>query len=1021
MKLRVFWAMMLFFVSLQMSFAQRISVSGTVKDDKGEPLIGVMVLVKGTNNGAITDIDGEYKLEANIGETLNFSFLGMKDENKKVTAQSSKINVTMYEDVQELEETVLVGYGTKKVASKTVASVAQISGKEIADNPNANVLDALQGRVAGMVISPGSRGDRPGSNSSQVVIHGLNSFSAAFQGGGVPSPLYIMDGIPVGSSVLTDLNSNDIESITVLKDAASTSIYGARAANGVILITTKKGRRNERTSISINHQMGFSAITSASRKFYDNLMSPTEYMDFWVRKNPSQVISAAGMTGSGEDTARAAAATLLQRYPNNTRWDNVFYKDFVPLYRTDVSISGGSNSTSYYLSLGYLDQDGTTPRTNYKRYTLNMNIDTQITSWLKGGVSVSLGHNDSQSSGGGQVGAYILSLPMLTPYNADGSRKNYIEGLTFRTNGFYHPDYLAEKFPSNSYGDDIIPIGYITIEPIKNLVFKSQAGVQYSISESERFQLASYTDYRTGGATTANAYRSMSKSISKTFNNTLEYRFNLGYKNHFNVLFGQESIENTYRSFNARSQGQPSDGLMMLTHGTRSLSVEDNKTIGTFNSLFGRLEYSHNSRYFLDLSARRDGSSVFGVDNRYGNFWAFGAMWKVKEETFLKNVKWLTDLNLRFSTGVSGSAGVGNYAHITRVASTNLYNQENGYVISTSGLGNPNLEWESQRKATLGLNFIINRSTSFNIEVYRRKTYGMLSTQDLNTTAGYSSYTSNVGDMQNQGLDFTFSSVVYRNKANDFTIRPYFNLNYNEAKITSFFLNSESNVNPSARMGYKLGRSWEWALPLYKGINPKTGRPEWYNPGTDKMEQQKDDSKVTTRYNAYLAQTTGKKRYAPVNGGFGLNVVYKDFTLDFGFSYSLGKYMMNLDREKIENPGNFGSTNLSKDLLNYTYWQQEGDQADYPSITSSTYLYADDRLLEDASFLRLKSISLSYRLPQQVIEQMKFFSGVRLYATARNIFTLTKYSGADPEYENPLSTGGYPPSRQFTIGVDLKF
>ena len=1021
MKLRVFWAMILFFVSLQLSFAQKISVSGIVKDDKGEPLIGVMVLIKGTTNGAVTDIDGEYKLQANVGDVLNYSFLGMKEENKKVTSKSSRIDVVLHENVQELEETVLVGYGAKKVASKTVSSIAQVSGKEIENNPNANVIDALQGKIAGLVITPSGSGDKPGSNSSKVVIHGLNSFSAGFQGGGVPEPLYVMDGIPVSSSVLTDLNSNDIENITVLKDAASTSIYGARAANGVILITTKKGRKNERTSISISHQMGFSAITNASRKFYDNLMSPQEYLDFWIRRNPASVRSAAGITGTTEADNQAAVQYFLNKYPNNTRWDKVFYKDFVPLYRTDVSVSGGSNSTSYYLSLGYLDQNGTVPRSNYKRYTLNMNIDTQITNWLKGGISVALGHNDTESSGGTQITPDILSLPMLTPYNPDGSRKNYIETLTSRTNGFYHPEYLAEKLPSNSFGDDVVPIGYITIEPIKNLVFKSQMGVQYSIGESERFQMASYVDYRSGGATTAHTDRSLSKSISKTYNNTLEYRFNVGIKNYFNILLGQESIEHTSKGFNARSEGQPSDGLMMLMHGTKSLSVRDYKVVQTFNSFFGRLEYSRNSRYFLDLSARRDGSSVFGRDNRYGNFWALGVMWKMKEESFLKNVKWLTDLNIRFSTGLSGSAGAGPYAHLSTIASTNIYNKENGYVIYT--LGNPGLEWEGQRKTTLGLNFVINRGTSFNIEIYDRKTYGMLSTQDLDTTSGYTSYTSNVGNMQNRGIDFTFSSVVYRSANNDFSIRPYFNLNYNDSRITSFFYNRESLVNPGVYSGYKLGNSWEWALPLYKGINSQNGQPQWYMPGTDKMEQQKDDSKVTNRYNPYLAQTTGKKKYAPVNGGFGFNVVYKDFTLDLGFSYSAGKYMINKDREKVENPGNaFGGYNLSKNLLNYdNYWKQAGDETYYPRITSSTFLNIDDRLLEDASFIRLKSISLSYRLPQQVIEQMKFFSGVRLYASARNIFTLTKYSGPDPEYENPLSTGGYPPSRQFTIGVDLKF
>ena len=369
--------------------AQQIEISGTVKDNKGEPLLGVFILVKGTQRGATTDFDGHYSLKANVGDVLKFSFLGMKTVEKKLTAGTKELNITMQEDVQQLEGTVVVGYGGKKVASRTVASVATVKGKDIAETPNASAIDALQGKVAGLVISTDS--GRPGANSS-VLIHGLNTFFSVFDETIVSEPLYIIDGAVVTSDIMTMYNPADIESITVLKDAASTSIYGARAANGVILITTKRGKRNERTHIAINHQLGFSMRTNVTRKFFENMATPEEYMDFWILKEPNALTSLGRRLGYTETTPREIADRILAENPHNTRWDRVFFRDFAPVSRTDISVSGGSNVSSYFLSLGYLDQQGIKARSDYKRYNLNANLDTQIAEWLKAGLSISLAH-----------------------------------------------------------------------------------------------------------------------------------------------------------------------------------------------------------------------------------------------------------------------------------------------------------------------------------------------------------------------------------------------------------------------------------------------------------------------------------------------------------------------------------------------------------------------------------------------------------------------------------------------------
>ena len=777
MKLRIFYAVALLFIAIQGALAQKVTVTGTVKDGQGDPILGTYILIKGTSKGATTNDKGAYTIEANVGDILYYSFLGMKQVEKKVTQKSSVINVVLQDDVQEIDTgLVFTGYGAPKVASKTVPSVSVVQGKALAETPNANVMDALAGRVAGMVVTTSS--GRPGA-SSNVLIHGFNNFQSALKGSASgQDPLYIVDGAQVDGDIMSSINPNDIENITVLKDAASTSIYGSRAANGVILITTKRGKYNQPTNITISHQVGFNAITSASRKFFDNMMSPREYMDFWAQRDPAAIRSAAGVSGDTD----AAIEKILKENPYNTRWDKIFFRDFVPTSRTDVSISGGTANTAYYFSLGYFKQEGSTaPALDYHRYNVNSNIDTRINKWLKAGLSLSMSYTESEGGRSSVVGGRVLALPLYTPYNPDGSRKNFIRGLTGRSTGFYHPEYDAEKHPYGSYGVDVMPIAYLTVEPIKNLVFKTQAGVQYSAGESESKQLHSFTDYKFGYETTAFTQLSQSKAYKKTFTNTLEYKFLLGDSHSFTALLGQESIENIAKTLTNYTAGQPSDGLSMLVHGNKNFAIGDNKSVSTFNSFFSRLEYDYQGRFFLDLSGRRDGSSNFGRNNRYANFWAVGAMWKLKKENFLKEVKWLTDLNLRFSTGLSGNAGGLNYSNLNVVSPLAVYQGQTGYTLSR--LGNPDIRWEEQTKTSVGLNVVFLYNTSLNVEYYNRRTYDALSYRDNNSASGYTQLYGNTGGMQNQGIDLSISSRVYYNEANNLSVRPYFNFNYNQQKI----------------------------------------------------------------------------------------------------------------------------------------------------------------------------------------------------------------------------------------------
>ena len=354
---------------------------------------------------------------------------------------------------------------------------------------------------------------------------------------------------------------------------------------------------------------------------------------------------------------------------------------------------------------------------------------------------------------------------------------------------------------------------------------------------------------------------------------------------------------------------------------------------------------------------------------------------------------------------------------LARADNTDLYDGQLSFKLSQV-LGNPNLNWEEQRKSTFGLNFVLKAgNTSVNIEYYDRKIFKILSSRDINSVFGYPMIPDNIGDMQNRGIDFSLATTAYQNREKQISVRPYFNMNYNQQKVTNISYGKDYSYNRALYMGYKVGKPIEWMMPIFKEID-NNGNAVWYQAGDDKMEKQTDDTKTTNVYSPdALDQSTGKKRYAPINGGLGCDITYKDFSLSMTFSYSLGKYNINRDKRDLLNPGYFGVKNISTDIFNY--WKQPGDDTDIPRIDSDVMMTMDTRLLEKADYLRMKNISLSYNLPQKTIDQLKVVKAVRLSLSAQNVFTFTKFTGVDPDYTMGI-IGGYPPTRQYTLGVELK-
>lgn len=980
----------LFNIGLQ---AQEIEVKGLVKDIHQLPLIGVSITIKNTIKGTTTDFDGKFSISVKPDDVLVFSFLGMKTLEQKITSKNTQLNIILQSDIQELSQTVVIGYGSRKNITAVSGSVSQIEMADYANAPSANALDALQGKVAGLQIT--STTGEPGQTSN-IVLHGQGNIKGFFEGFNVStSPLFVVDGTPVSGEVALTLNPSDFENITVLKDASATSIYGARASNGVIYITTKKGKLGQKSIITFNTQLGFSNLHN--RNYYKQLMNSQEYMNFWIDRGA---------------ITPAQAQNILEQYPHNTRWDEFYFKKDVPTTQSNLSISGGGQAVSYYLSAGHFKQNGIMYRSGFERYTLNANIDANIKKWLKVGINMMVGHHQNATAyGTGSGDSPLLTLPIYSFTGENNERKDYIEEILALGKRTYNPEYLADKNPSEVQSQEVIPIGYISIEPINNLVIKTQGGMQYSVSEYQNKTLAS-------SHLTPQTSISNDKHLSKTITNTLEYHSDWNDKHHFTLLLGQESIFDANYGFSATSQGQTSDRKSMLKHGTNNKEVDDYKSISTYNSYFSKLDYNFLNRYFLDISFRRDGSSNFGKNNRYANFWALGLLWRAKFEPFLQKLEWLDLLNLRLSTGISGNANVGAYSHLTLINADLRYNDQTGYTIER--LGNPSLQWEKQRKTNLGLSIGVFKSLSLEIDLYNRTTHDMLFDQTLPSMTGFFSYIKNVAEMQNRGIDVTFSLTAYHQQEKNISIKPYINFNYNQQKVLKVYEDASKNpIQSIFGMMIKEGEPITYALPIFKSVNPQTGAPEWYLPSQDPTILHTDDNQVSSVFNMeQLIQNTNKKVQAPLTGGFGLSASYKQLALQMGFSFSQGKYMRFRDRLTMDNPTQFGQRNLSKKAANY--WKQIGDQAEFPALQYRAIM-PDSRLLEDASFIRLKDISLSYTLPKWAIQQIGFFQSIKLYAQGRNLLTFTSFKGIDPEFEVLANQGGYPSSEQYSFGFEVKF
>lgn len=987
MKQKLLCFFVLGFLLISSAYAQDRRITGRVTSaEDGSGIPAVTITAVGSNFSTQSDVNGNYAITVPQSATsLEFRSVGFT--TRVVSISGNVLNVTLNVGVEDIEEVVVLGYGAARNISSVVGTVKQISAKEVESRPTANVLDAMQGKVAGVQIYSSS--GEP-SATPTIRIHGAGSLGAS------STPLFVLDGIPMDAGSIVSMNPEDFESITILKDAASTSIYGSRAANGVVYLTSKKGRRNEAPRISIKSQYGVTQLADPS--FYTNVFNSEELFDFWLEtgfRNQAQIDQ------------------LRTNYPHDTKWYEHFYLNNRPMSQTDLSVTGGSERTAYYFSLGHYTSEGLAYRSGFDRYTLRSNVESDINDWMKFGVNLSLGYDIRETNpyGSNQLnrGLALLRQPFYTPYDEDGNLyyDTPIPGLSA-----YHPKYLADNIQAEGKNTQFNPSAFLQLNPVKGLYFRTQTGLEHFTYRSSSRTMASYNNLFNGSVS-----ESWQAGTTATITTTGEYRFDLGDLHDLSLLVGHEYLRNFSESFNSGSQGQTDDRIMLLGSGPNSRTVGQSKSEYAYNSYFGRASYTYNDKYFVDGTLRQDASSRFGKDNRIANFWSLGAMWRASNEDFLKDVNWLNLLNIRLNSGTSGNSAIGNYESLALIG-TNTYDGATGWGISTPG--NPVLAWETQLLTTFGIDFRVFNRVTAELSYYDRRTDNMLVDVPYPYTSGFSTITSNVGKLKNSGFDVDISFEVLRGR--DYYLTPSLNFTYNKNEVLELFQDNDYWIIPNTGVSWAVGQPVSFFYPVWAGVNPENGDPQWYLPNEDPDQivvNHQDPTKVTTSFNAGdLQQNTGYRRHAPWAGGFGIASGYKGFELMADFSWVSGKYMINNDRYFFENPNQFAGYNQARTVSDY--WKQPGDDALFPRY-GVQFTQFDSRLLEDASFLRMKNLTLAYNFPRQWMESTGFVRGARLFVVGRNLLTFTNYSGPDPEVDSNLSLGANPNTKQFTFGAQFQF
>ncbi|MBD8041619.1 TonB-dependent receptor [Phocaeicola sp. Sa1CVN1] len=1015
------------------TYAQRITVSGKVTAG-GEGLPGVTVAVKGSTNGTITSMDGDYSLQTEPQNTLVFSFIGYETQEVPINGQKT-INIEMHESSIAIDEVVIaVPYGTAKKSTFT-GSASVIDKKIIAASQVSSVSKALQGTVAG--LQSFSTSGQPGEDAS-IYIRGVGSANAT------TTPLYVVDGVPYDGA-LSSISSQDIASVTVLKDAAAASLYGSRAANGVIMITTKQGQNGSAPTIQLSAKYGFS---SRAVRDYDQLSTNDYFMLQWEALRNSYMDNGQSAESAAQTASSILATTATgglginpygTQYPQPVGTDGKIVAGATPLWDdswedalsqdahyTDISasISGGSERTKYYFSLGYLNDQGAYICSGFKRYNLRTNITTDLRKWLQVGLNVSATHSvqDYPKQDDTAIGNIVLaarSIPSFYPvYERDLTTGEYLldeNGNRIYDYGNYRKgSYNGYNFAQSmlydkkEYKRDAASIrGYLQITPLEGLSYKMSLNIDYNSRFAHFYDNPTYgKEPLTGGVEKENV-----RTTGLTYNNVINWNHTFNENHDVRLMAGQEYYEYNTSNFGGSRTGVITDGYYEPDVASTLSSFYGNSDQYKLLSFFGSAEYSYQSKYFVSASVRTDGSSRFHPDHRWGTFWSFGGSWKISREKFLEEAAndWLTNLTLRASYGAQGNDNVGYYAYKA------LYEIGSSFGESTlhaSRLETPELSWETNLNLNVGLDFgFWSNRLNGTIEFFQRASKDLLFARDLVPSGGFTSIDANIGKLKNYGWEFTINGTPVLTK--DWTWK----LSVNATTYKNEIVELPTDVMwQSTKKWVKGGSLYDFWLYEWAGVNPENGNPQWYYTDTD------GSRKITEDYSSLTSDDKVKmgSSLPKVSGGFQSDLTWRDLSLSMLFSYAIGGKLYNNDyKSMISVSGGNGST-LSKDMLNR--WTPENRYTDIPRLSydqTSYFTSSSSRWLVNRSFLRLKTVTLSYNLPEKWLHYATI-KQASIFLQGENLLTFCHQQGLDPEQPiNGMVSYRYPAMKTFSFGINV--
>lgn len=1015
------------------TYAQRITVSGKVTAG-GEGLPGVTVAVKGSTNGTITSMDGDYSLQTEPQNTLVFSFIGYETQEVPINGQKT-INIEMHESSIAIDEVVIaVPYGTAKKSTFT-GSASVIDKKIIAASQVSSVSKALQGTVAG--LQSFSTSGQPGEDAS-IYIRGVGSANAT------TTPLYVVDGVPYDGA-LSSISSQDIASVTVLKDAAAASLYGSRAANGVIMITTKQGQNGSAPTIQLSAKYGFS---SRAVRDYDQLSTNDYFMLQWEALRNSYMDNGQSAESAAQTASSILATTATgglginpygTQYPQPVGTDGKIVAGATPLWDdswedalsqdahyTDISasISGGSERTKYYFSLGYLNDQGAYICSGFKRYNLRTNITTDLRKWLQVGLNVSGTHSiqDYPKQDDTTTSNIVLaarSIPSFYPvYERDLTTGEYLldeNGNRIYDYGNYRKgSYNGYNFAQSmlydkkEYKRDAASIrGYLQITPLEGLSYKMSLNIDYNSRFEHFYDNPTYgKEPLTGSVEKENV-----RTTGLTYNNVINWNHTFKENHDIRLMAGQEYYEYNTSDFGGSRTGVITDGYYEPDVASTLSSFYGNSDQYKLLSFFGSAEYSYQSKYFVSASVRTDGSSRFHPDHRWGTFWSFGGSWKISREKFLEEAAndWLTNLTLRASYGAQGNDNVGYYAYKA------LYEIGSSFGESTlhaSRLETPELSWETNLNLNVGLDFgFWSNRLNGTIEFFQRASKDLLFARDLVPSGGFSSIDANIGKLKNYGWEFTINGTPVLTK--DWTWK----LSVNATTYKNEIVELPTDVMwQSTKKWVKGGSLYDFWLYEWAGVNPENGNPQWYYTDTD------GSRKITEDYSSLTSDDKVKmgSSLPKVSGGFQSDLTWRDLSLSMLFSYAIGGKLYNNDyKSMISVSGGNGST-LSKDMLNR--WTPENRYTDIPRLSydqTSYFTSSSSRWLVNRSFLRLKTVTLSYNLPEKWLHYATI-KQASIFLQGENLLTFCHQQGLDPEQPiNGMVSYRYPAMKTFSFGINV--